>query len=159
VPCGQPVRLRPGRSGRKDRRDAAGPNYRELIRLLKAWIREAKRNDTDLRCKSFLLELIVAHLWDHGWNGERLAVDDYPRAFEQVLGYITQTGLRTPVIFTDFYEESAVTLTTDAIQVWDPVNPEQRRPHLQRSRQATPCEDGNGRAGGDHLGRARADQG
>ena len=27
------------------RRDAAGPNYRELIRLLKAWIREAKRND------------------------------------------------------------------------------------------------------------------
>ena len=46
------------------RRDAAGPNYRELIRLLKAWIREAKRNDTDLRCKSFLLELIVAHLWD-----------------------------------------------------------------------------------------------
>lgn len=107
----------------KARRDAAGPNYRELIRLLKAWIREAKRNDTDLRCKSFLLELIVAHLWDHGWNGERLAVGDYPRAFEQVLGYITQTGLRAPVIFKDFYKESAVTPTTDAIQVWDPVNP------------------------------------
>jgi hypothetical protein len=108
----------------RTRRDAAGPNYRELIRLLKAWIREAKRNNTDLRCKSFLLELIVAHLWDHGWNGERLAVDDYPRAFEQVLGYITQTGLRAPVVFADFYEESAVTPTMDAIQVWDPVNPE-----------------------------------
>lgn len=107
----------------RSRRDAAGPNYRELIRLLKAWIREAKRNDTDLRCKSFLLELIVAHLWDEGWNDEPLAVDDYPRAFEQVLGYIARTGLRTPVIFTDYYEETAVTATSDAIQVWDPVNP------------------------------------
>jgi hypothetical protein len=42
-------------------RTAAGANYRELIRLLKAWIREAKRNDDELRCKSFLLELVVAH--------------------------------------------------------------------------------------------------
>ena len=107
----------------KARRDAAGPNYRELIRLLKGWIREAKRNDSNLRCKSFLLELIVAHLWDHGWNGEPLAVGDYPRAFEQVLGYIARTGLRTPIVFTDFYAADAVTATTDPIQVWDPVNP------------------------------------
>ena len=107
----------------RSRRDAAGPNYRELIRLLKAWIREAKRNDSDLRCKSFLLELIVAHLWDQGWNGEPLAVGDYPRAFEQVLGYIARTGLRTPVIFTDFYKKTAVTPDGNPIQVWDPVNP------------------------------------
>jgi tRNA nucleotidyltransferase (CCA-adding enzyme) len=106
------------------RRNVAGPNYRELIRLLKAWIREAKSNDSDLRCKSFLLELLVAHLWDNGWNGESLAVDDYPRAFEQVLGYIAQTGLRVPVIFTDYYDQAEVTRPTDPIQVWDPVNPE-----------------------------------
>lgn len=108
----------------KARRDKAGPEYRELIRLLKAWIREAKRNDTDLRCKSFLLELIVAHLWDHGWNDEPLAVGDYPRAFEQVLGHIARTGLQTPVIFPDFYSRTTVTPTSDPIQVWDPVNPE-----------------------------------
>ena len=107
----------------RDRRDAAGPEYRELIRLLKAWIREAKRNDRSLRCKSFLLELIVAHLWDHGWNGELLAVGDYPRAFEQVLGYIARTGLRTPVVFTDFYGKGKVTQDGNPIQVWDPVNP------------------------------------
>jgi tRNA nucleotidyltransferase (CCA-adding enzyme) len=105
------------------RRNVAGPNYRELIRLLKAWVREAKRNDEDLRCKSFLIELIVAHLWDHGWNGEQLAVTDYPRAFEQVLGYIARTGLRTPIAFTDFYPATAVTGTREPIQVWDPVNP------------------------------------
>jgi tRNA nucleotidyltransferase (CCA-adding enzyme) len=105
------------------RRRAAGPNYREFIRLLKAWIREAKRNDGQLRCKSFLIELLVAHLWDNGWNGEELAVTDYPRAFEQVLSYIANTELRRQIIFTDFHPESAVTPTSDSIQVWDPVNP------------------------------------
>lgn len=107
----------------RSRRDAAGPNYRELIRLLKAWIREAKRNDDQFRCKSFLIELIVAHLWDHGWNGEQLAVTNYPRAFEQVLSYIARTEMLSPIVFTDFYPASSVTATSDAIQVWDPVNP------------------------------------
>ncbi len=105
------------------RRDAAGPHYRELIRLLKAWIREAKRQDDQLRCKSFLIELIVAHLWDRGWNGEPLAVNDYPRAFEQVLSFIARTGLRQPIIFTDFYKANAVSASWDPVQVWDPVNP------------------------------------
>lgn len=107
----------------RTRRDAAGPNYRELIRLLKAWIREAKRDDKQLRCKSFLIELIVAHLWDSGWNREQLAITDYPRAFEQVLSYIARTELRTPIAFTDFYPVSAIASTNDPIQVWDPVNP------------------------------------
>jgi hypothetical protein len=106
----------------RTRRNAAGPNYRELIRLLKAWIREAKRDDSQLRCKSFLIELIVAHLWDNGWNGEQLAVTDYPRAIEQVLSYIARTELREPVAFGDFYPVTSVTATNDAIQVWDPVN-------------------------------------
>jgi hypothetical protein len=105
------------------RRDAAGPEYRELIRLLKAWIREAKRNDEDLRCKSFLIELVVAHLWDQGWNGQQLAIAGYPRAFEQVFAYIARTELRSPIVFTDFYPATAVTDNSDPIQVWDPVNP------------------------------------
>jgi hypothetical protein len=105
------------------RRAAAGPNYRELIRLLKAWIREAKRLDDQLRCKSFLIELIVAHLWDCGWNGEPLAVNDYPRAFEQVLSFIARTGLRQQIFFTDFYEADEVSASRDPVRVWDPVNP------------------------------------
>lgn len=105
------------------RRAAAGPNYRELIRLLKAWIREAKRQDDQLRCKSFLIELIVAHLWDNGWNGEPLAVNNYPRAFEQVLSFIARTGLQLPLVFTDFYSADAVSDSGDPIRVWDPVNP------------------------------------
>ncbi|MCX5215602.1 CBASS oligonucleotide cyclase [Kitasatospora sp. NBC_00240] len=108
----------------KKRRDEAGGGYRELIRLLKAWIRESKFVDPELRCKSFLIELLVAHLWDNGWNGEALQVDDYPRAIEQVLAYITRTGLKTPIVFTDCYQAGDVAPSTRPIQIWDPVNPE-----------------------------------
>lgn len=107
----------------RKRKQQAGPQYRELIRLLKAWIRECKRSDDSLRCKSFLLELLVAHLWAEGWNGEALQVGDYPRAFEQVLAYISRTGLRSPIAFSDYYPASQIPQSYDAIQVWDPVNP------------------------------------
>ncbi|GAA0408298.1 hypothetical protein GCM10009530_70840 [Microbispora corallina] len=108
----------------RERRRKAGPGYLELIRLLKAWIRECKRLDSHLRCKSFLLELIVAHLWASGWNGEPLQVNDYPRAIEQVLAYIVRTGLKSPIVFDDFYRPTEVGSSLDAIQVWDPVNPD-----------------------------------
>ncbi|MCZ4509759.1 CBASS oligonucleotide cyclase [Streptomyces sp. ActVer] len=106
------------------RKGEAGDGYRELIRLLKAWIRESKEGDPQLRCKSFLIELLVAHLWDVGWNGKPLQVDDYPQAIEQALSYIVRTGLKTPIVFTDYYTADEVSSTTDPIQVWDPVNPE-----------------------------------
>ncbi|MGH3795644.1 MAG: CBASS oligonucleotide cyclase [Pseudonocardiaceae bacterium] len=105
------------------RKREAGRGYAELIRLLKAWIREAKRLDPDLRCKSFLLELLVAHLWAAGWHGEALAAEDYPRAFEQVLSYVANTSLQTPIYFTDFYGAGELAPSRDAIQIWDPVNP------------------------------------
>ena len=105
------------------RKKLAGPGYAELIRLLKAWIREAKRNDPELRCKSFLIELIIAYLWDNGWHGTPLQVNDYPRAFEQVLAYVANTELRSPIVFTDFYSGHKIGKSAAAIQVWDPVNP------------------------------------
>lgn len=105
------------------RKKAAGGGYAELIRLLKAWVREGKRNDEQLRCKSFLLELLVAHLWDKGWNGQPLEVNDYPRGFEQVMAYIVRTGLQEPIIFDDFYDPAEVHDSSDAIRVWDPVSP------------------------------------
>jgi tRNA nucleotidyltransferase (CCA-adding enzyme) len=108
----------------EERKRQAGRGYAELIRLLKAWIRHAKGEDASLRCKSFLLELLVAHLWEHGWNGEPLQVNDYPRAFEQVLSFIVTTGMKSPVVFEDFYGADEVVACSDPIQVWDPVNPE-----------------------------------
>ena len=101
----------------------AGGELKELIRLVKAWIARAKLEDRQFRFKSFLTELIIAHVWDRGWNGEPLAVKDYPRAFEQVLGYIVRTGLTDPIVFTDNYAETEIGWSADPIQVWDPVNP------------------------------------
>lgn len=106
------------------RKRVAGAEYKELIRLVKAFIARAKYEDDTLRFKSFLAELILAHLWDIGWNGEQLAVKDYPRAFEQFLGYIVVTGLQDPVVFTDHYRAAEVAESSDPIQVWDPVNPD-----------------------------------
>jgi tRNA nucleotidyltransferase (CCA-adding enzyme) len=108
----------------QERKDDAGDGYRELIRLLKAWVRESKSTDRELRCKSFLIELLVAHMWETGWNGQPLQVNDYPRAIEQVLSYIVRTGLKQPIVFTDYYEANEVASSSDPIQVWDPVNPE-----------------------------------
>jgi tRNA nucleotidyltransferase (CCA-adding enzyme) len=108
------------------RKTVAGSEYKEFIRLVKQFISRAKYESSsapELRFKSFLAELIVAHLWDQGWNGEGLAVKDYPRAFEQFLGYIVTTQLLTPVVFTDYYAASDVAKSSDPIQVWDPVNP------------------------------------
>lgn len=111
----------------KQRKDKAGTEYRELIRLIKQFIYRAKLESsavgTKLRFKSFLAELIVAYLYDNGWNGEPLAVKDYLRAFEQFLGYIVQTGLKQPIMFDDYYDLSEIAASTDPVQVWDPVNP------------------------------------
>ena len=105
------------------RATSAGAEYKELIRLVKAFIARAKKQDEEFRFKSFLAELIVAHLWDAGWNCEPLAVKDYPRAFEQVLGYIATTELKVPIVFTDYYRASDVHASDAPVQVWDPVNP------------------------------------
>ena len=109
------------------RRAVAGPEYREFIRLVKAFVYRAKleaaASGPELRFKSFLVELIVAHLWDDGWLSKPFAIKDYPRAFEQFFAYIVMTELKEPIVFTDYYQASEVDICVDAVQVWDPVNP------------------------------------
>lgn len=109
------------------RRAQAGPEYKEFIRLIKAFVHRAKTeaaaSGPELRFKSFLVELIVAHLWDNGWLSKPFAIDDYPRAFEQFLAYIVMTELKEPILFTDYYQANDIDTSTDAVQVWDPVNP------------------------------------
>lgn len=111
----------------KKRKDQAGAEYRELIRLIKQYIKRAKLESSavgpELRFKSFMAELIIAHLYDNGWNSEPLAVKDYPRAFEQFLGYIVHSGLKEPITFSDNYDPAEIPTSYDSLQVWDPVNP------------------------------------
>jgi hypothetical protein len=106
------------------RKVARGKNYAQLIRLLKAWVREQKRSrGEDFRCKSFLVELVVAHLADEGWQGRPLDLDDLTVALEQVFAFMAATGLKRRISFTDYYPAGDLPDPSGtAMEVFDPVN-------------------------------------
>lgn len=111
------------------RRVRYGPEYTQLIRFVKAWAREQKRLDDRLRFKSFLGELVVAHLAAHGFRGP-LDLADHARALEQVFGYIVATGLRDRISFDDCYPTSALPAAGgEPVEVVDPVNPDNNVAH------------------------------
>lgn len=102
------------------RKKTYGPAYAQLVRFLKYWARYQKRERGDaFRCKSFLLELLVAHLADHG-----LDLSDYPTALEAVFAWIVQTNLAERVWFTDYCTAADLpSADNNPIRVYDPVNP------------------------------------
>jgi len=103
----------------KRRKASHGTSYAQVVRFLKFWAREQRRvRGDEFRCKSFLLELLVAHLADEG-----LALDDHVAALEAVFAWLVRTSLAERVWFDDYYSEEDLLLTHDSIQVIDPVNP------------------------------------
>lgn len=102
------------------RKDAQPHHFRQVVRLIKWWARNQKNQRDGFRFKSFMIELICAHLADQG-----LDMSDYPRALERFFGYVVTTGLRDQIAFTDYYQSSQVSVAADApIRIIDPVNPE-----------------------------------
>lgn len=102
----------------RERKAKYGKNFAELIRLTKWWKRVVEKGDEDFRFKSFMIELLWAHLADKG-----LPLADYPTALERFLAYIVQTELEDQVAFTDYYAASAIPARSRvAIDVLDPVN-------------------------------------
>lgn len=98
-----------------DRKERYGDDYKQLIRIVKWWKREK-----DLRFKSFMIELLWAHLAATG-----VSLADYPTALERFFAYIIKSGLKERIFFTERY--SARKLPTDntgVIEIFDPVNPE-----------------------------------
>ena len=104
-----------------NRRKTYGLEFLELIRLTKWWKRQVvARVDPDFKFKSFVIELIWAHLADSG-----VPLTDYPTALEQFFEWIVKTGLEERVTFTDYTQSSTFPAPgTAAIEVLDPVNPE-----------------------------------
>jgi tRNA nucleotidyltransferase (CCA-adding enzyme) len=104
----------------RERKAKYGDDFKQLIRLIKWWKKMELRKDADFRFKSFMIELICAHLADSG-----LAVNDYPNAMIEFFTYVVKTELRERIVFTDNYAASAVPASTgDAIEIIDPVNAE-----------------------------------
>lgn len=103
----------------RKRKDAQPQHFAQVVRLVKWWAAEQKAANANFRFKSFMAELICAHLAD---NGQSMA--DYPAAAAAFFNYIVKTGLKKRIAFTDYYSASALPATlTDPIQVFDPVNP------------------------------------
>ncbi len=89
----------------------------QVARLLKFWARKLKREDEGFRLKSFMIELILAHLADRG-----LSFIDYPEAMQHFFTYVAKSRLRERIVFADYYQASTVGRFTDPIQIIDPVN-------------------------------------
>jgi len=102
----------------RKRKTANKTHFAQLVRLVKWWVRIQKSNDPDFRLKSFMTEMIVAHLADGG-----LVMSDYTVALEKVFGYIVKSRLKERISFTDYYPTSRLPGPTGkAIEVFDPVN-------------------------------------
>ncbi|QDV90930.1 Nucleotidyltransferase domain protein [Phycisphaerae bacterium RAS2] len=103
----------------RKRKDAQPQHFAQVVRLAKWWATEQKGADANFRFKSFMVELICAHLAD---NGQSMA--DYRVALEAFFNYIVKTGLKTRIAFKDHYPASELPATLpDPIQIFDPVNP------------------------------------
>lgn len=103
----------------RSRKKKYGPDFAQLIRLSKWWKRTVFSSDPKFRFKSFMIELLWAHLADGG-----LALVDYPTALEEFFTYIVTTELTNRVAFTDYIKSQDIPArSTAAVEVLDPVNP------------------------------------
>lgn len=101
------------------RKQANPDNLAQVIRYVKWWIRVQKRADANFKFKSFMAELIVAHLADGG-----LDFGDHTAALGVVFEYIVDRGLTDRVAFKDYYPSCDLPAPTGAaIEIFDPVNP------------------------------------
>ncbi|MCK4553639.1 nucleotidyltransferase [Candidatus Parcubacteria bacterium] len=102
------------------RKSAQPTDYAQVARLLKWWIKIKKEDDDSFKFKSFMAELICAHLADNG-----LDMSNYIHALEQIFKYIIVSNLDKRIYFTDFYAVDKLPEQTDAIiEIFDPVNPD-----------------------------------
>ncbi len=104
----------------KKRRMEHGAEYLQVIRLLKYWIKEIQKNDEDFRFKSFLVELVMAHLADNG----KICLSNYVEALADFFNSIARGELDKLIVFDDYYSPNSVRYCNEPISVFDPVNPE-----------------------------------
>lgn len=92
-------------------------HFAQTARLIKFWVRNVKREKADFRFKSFMVEMILAHLCDKG-----LDLSDYPEALQHFFTYIASSNLRERIVFGDYYDPKKAGPFKDPVQVIDPVN-------------------------------------
>lgn len=103
----------------KTRKDKHPADYAQVVRLAKWWVKEMKRKHGDgFRFKSFMVELVLAHLSDTGQS-----FDNYVVSLEAFFDYLLDAEFSERIAFTDFYDASELPASAGAaIEIFDPVN-------------------------------------
>lgn len=101
----------------RKRKQANNIHYAQLVRLLKFWCNLRKAEDENFRCKSFMIELIIAHLADRG-----MVLNDYPNALANIFAFIGSDEFKTTIAFSDYYDPQTCEASLQPVRVWDPVN-------------------------------------
>lgn len=120
----------------KKRKTAQEPHFSQVVRLVKFWARRMKEERSGFRFKSFMIEMILSHLCDRG-----LDLSDYPEALQHFFTYVARTGMREKIVFTDYYQTTAVEQFSDPVQIIDPVNPKNNVASLYTPAHATAIVD------------------
>ncbi len=115
----------------RKRKQAQEKDFAQVVRLIKFWARNVKREQEGFRFKSFMIEMILSHLCDQG-----LSFSDYPEALQHFFTYVARTDMREQIVFTDYYKSAAVATFQETIRIIDPVNPTNNVSRLYTAEQA-----------------------
>lgn len=126
----------------RKRKDAHPTDFAQVARLIKYWATIQKSEIPGFRFKSFMIEMILAHLADTGTK-----MNDYPEALAAFFNYIATTGLRERIAFSDNYASSQINIPNERIQIVDPVNPKNNVGRLYSDQNAKLIENAAYEAG------------
>jgi hypothetical protein len=93
-------------------------HFIQMVRLLKYWVAQRKKEDENFRFKSFLIELILSNLADN----HKIPMDNYVEALAGFYNYVVTSGLKEPIIFDDYYKKGSALQDASPVQIYDPVN-------------------------------------
>jgi len=115
----------------RNRKEAHPIDFAQVARLIKFWAAKLKRENEKFRLKSFMIELVLAHLADQG-----LAFSDYIDALQHFFTYVARSNLRELIVFGDYYKPSAVGTFKEPVKIIDPVNAKNNVSSLYTTAQA-----------------------
>ncbi|HCY55661.1 MAG TPA: nucleotidyltransferase [Oceanicaulis sp.] len=120
----------------RTRKNAQKKHFAQVVRLVKFWTRNMKRENNGFRFKSFMVEMILSKLCDDG-----LDFSDYPEALQHFFTYVARSNMREQIAFADYYTTSAVGSFAEPVQIIDPVNAANNVSRLYTASQADAIVD------------------
>jgi hypothetical protein len=120
----------------RKRKTAQETDFAQVARLVKFWAQKIKREQEGFRFKSFMIEMILAHLADQG-----LSFADYPEALQHFFTFVARSNMRERIIFTDYYPSSTVGAFAEPVKIIDPVNAKNNVSGLYTAAQADSIVD------------------